>query len=136
MYFHFFCRSLGSELPQFNFFLHKSLIKTLFLANKNSKNPVDPKSNIKKLNTPLLVSENPFAIRFNFNVSLLMSHKIPKTLSPILSLKLLNFGGNSLWGRDDIIKLLLLSRIVKWKLQFESISISSFDTNICLRRLT
>ena len=98
MYFHFFCRSLGSELPQFNFFLHKSLINNFVPSKQELKKPSGSKIEQKKLSTPLFVSENPFVIRFNFNVSLLMSHKIPKTLSPILSLKLLNFGGNSLWG--------------------------------------
>ena len=41
----------------------------------------------------------------------------------MLSLKLLNFGDDSLWGRDDIIMMLLLSHFVKRKLQFEKIQL-------------
>ena len=44
-----------------------------------------------------------FFIKLNFNESLLMPHKILKTLSTTLLLKLLKFGHNSLWGRDDMI---------------------------------
>ena len=92
-----------------------SWINNFISSKQGLKKPSGSK--IEHKNTPLFVSENLFVIKFDFNVSLLMSHKILKTLLTMLSLKLLNFGDNSLWGKDDLIMLLLLRHFVKWKLQ-------------------